>query len=80
MKDGKMQDFISKITDWFKPAKSIDNEINRTTDDIAFLNRKIMQSKNMFCDVIADKLILQRDKLVVKQSKLLERQRHLFNK
>ena len=69
---------IVKIIDWLCPPKSLDKEINKTMDDIAFLNRKIVQAKNMFCDVIAEKLVLQRNRMITKYAELLERRRHLF--
>ncbi len=69
---------IGRIVSWFKPPKSLGNEINRTKDDIAFLNRKICQAKNIFCDVIAKKLITQRNRLITKYERLLEKRRRLF--
>ncbi len=67
-----------KIVDWFKPSKSLDNEINTTMEDIAFLNRKIFTAKNLFCDVIASKLTVQRDMLVKRYERLLAKRRRLF--
>ena len=69
---------IGKIASWFKPPKALDREINQTMEDIVFLNRKIFTAKNLFCDVIADKLIVQRNRLVARYERLLAKRRRLF--
>ncbi len=81
-----MQDsIIGKIVDFFSRRKSLDRDVNQTIDDIALLTEKIRIARNMFSDVLADKLTMQRDKLTMqrdkllkKYAKLLKRRRHLF--
>lgn len=71
---------IGKILIWLTPSKRIDNEISQATDDIAFLTNKIHLARRMYADVIAKKLVVQRDKLIEKRTRLMARRSHLFNK
>lgn len=71
---------IGRILSWLTPPESLDNEINQTLDDIAFLTNKIHLARRMYSDVIARKLMVQRDILIKKRQRLLSKRKQLFNK
>lgn len=62
---------IKKILAWFSP-KDITEELRRTVEDISFLSNKIRLARQMHSDVIASKLVMQRNKLIKKHERLLE--------
>lgn len=68
---------IRRILAWLTPPESLDDEINQTLDDIAFLTDKIHLARRMYSDVIAKKLTVQRSKLIKKRTRLLERRKQL---
>ena len=71
---------IQRILKWLSPPlDTINEEIDQTTRDIAFLTNKIHVARRVSCGVIADKLIASRDKLEKKYERLLEKRRQLFN-
>jgi hypothetical protein len=78
MQDDTKRTWLSKLLDRLRKP-SIDDEIKSVTEDIAFLSSKIRLARQMHSDVLASKMIAQRDKLIKKHERLLAKRRQMFN-